>query len=161
MRTTKSTIMHPRFSCALKKNRGVSLVELIVFLVVVSIALTSLIAVYVQSARNNVDPIIRVRLLEAAQSRLDGIIALKYDNATPGGGIPACSSSDLAAVTCTNTPDSNMDDVDDFHNATDAPYPNYDRTVSVATETNRKRISVTVTAPDGQAITLTAYRYNF
>lgn len=144
-----------------EKHRGVSLIELIVFIVIVSIALTALLAVYIQSSRANVDPIIRVRLLEAAQSRLDEVIALKYDEATPSGGIPACSSGDPAAVACTNSPEGNMDDVDDFHNHTDVIYSNYNRTVRVTTANNRKLISVTVTAPNGQALTLSAYRYNF
>lgn len=145
----------------IKKHHGVSLIELIAFIVIVSIALTALIAVYVQSASNNVDPIIRVRLLEAAQSRLDQIIALKYDESTPSGGIPACGSSSATALACTNAPDANMNDVDDFHNAADQPYANYDRLVTVATDGNRKLITVTVTAPNNEAVTLSAYRYNF
>lgn len=143
-----------------RPHRGVSLIELIVFIVVVSIALTALLAVYIQSSSNSVDPIVRVRMLEAAQSKLDEIIALKYDEATPSGGIPACDSTQ-STVSCTNTPDANMDDVDDFHNATDAPFLNYQRQVTVTAETSRKRITVTVSAPDGQTLTLAAYRYNF
>lgn len=143
-----------------RPDRGVSLIELIVFIVVVSIALTALLAVYIQSSSNSVDPIIRVRLVEAAQSKLDEIIALKYDAATPSGGIPACDSTQ-STLSCTNTPDADMDDVDDFHNATDAPFPNYQRQVTVTTEASRKRITVTVSAPDGQTLTLAAYRYNF
>jgi MSHA pilin protein MshD len=143
-----------------RPHQGVSLIELIVFIVVVSIALTALLAVYIQSSSNSVDPIIRVRLLEAAQSKLDEIIALKYDEATPSGGIPACDSTQ-STLSCTNTPDADMDDVDDFHNATDAPFPNYQRQVTVTTEASRKRITVTVSAPDGQTLTLAAYRYNF
>ena len=154
-------IDHRRYKFSkLRFHQGVSLIELIVFIVVVSIALTALIAVYVQSSNNSVDPIIRVRLLEAAQSKLDEIIALKYDEATPSGGIPACGSTQTT-VSCTNTPDANIDDVDDFHNRSDAPFPNYQRQVSVTTENNSKRITVTVSAPDGQTLTLAAYRYNF
>ena len=143
-----------------RQHRGVSLIELIVFIVVVSIALTALLAVYIQSSSNSVDPIIRVRMLEAAQSKLDEIIALKYDAATPSCGIPACDSTQSTS-SCTNTPDANMDDVDDFHNATDTPFPNYQRQITVTTETNRKRITITVSTPDGQTLTLAAYRYNF
>jgi MSHA pilin protein MshD len=153
-----------------RPHRGVSLIELIVFIVVVSIALTALLAVYIQSSSNSVDPIIRVRMLEAAQSKLDEIIALKYDEATPSGGIPACDST-TSTVSCTTSlgidvdedenDRSDWDDVDDFHNATDTPFPNYQRQVTVTTEASRKRITVTVSAPDGQTLTLAAYRYNF
>lgn len=141
-------------------QKGVSLIELIVFIVVVSIGMAALIAVYVQSSRNSIDPIVRVRLLEAAQSKLDEIIALKYDETTPSGGIPACGST-TASVACTNTPDADLDDVDDFHNYFDTPYPNYQRQVAVVPDGHRKLITVTVTAPDGQSLSLAAYRYNF
>lgn len=156
-------IINCRFAYSSRRvpaQKGVSLIELIVFIVVVSIGLAALIAVYVQSNRNSIDPIIRVRLLEAAQSKLDEIITLKYDEATPSGGIPACGST-TASVACTNSPDGNFDDVDDFHHYADTPYPNYQRQVEVVTDGHRKLITVTVTAPDGQSLSLAAYRYNF
>lgn len=159
MRIINPLLTLPSAPSFVKTNRGVSLVELIVFIVVVSIALTALIGVYVQSVKHNVDPIIRVRLLEAAQSKLDEIIALPYDAATPSGGIPACGTAGASA--CTNTPEGNMNDVDDFHNFSDNPYPNYNRNVTVATNNNRKLISVSVSAPNGEALTLAAFRYNF
>jgi MSHA pilin protein MshD len=133
---------------------GVTLVELIVFIVVVSIALLALTNVFNQAAMSNVDPLIRIRALEAAQSKLDEIIALKYDEATPTGGIPACSL-------CTNTPDSNYNDVDDFHGWSDTPYTGYSRSVTVTTNSNIKTISVTVNAPSGVSLTLAAERANF
>lgn len=133
---------------------GVTLIELIVFIVVVSIALLALTNVFNQAAMSNVDPLIRIRALEAAQAKLDEIIALKYDEATPTGGIPACSL-------CTNTPDSNYNDVDDFHGWSDTPYTGYSRSVTVTTNSNIKTISVTVNAPSGISLTLAAERANF
>lgn len=157
---TISTQHQKSFQHSFKRNqRGVSLIELIVFMVVVSIAFAALISVYVQSARNNVDPIIQVRLLEAAQSKLDEVMALKYDEETPTGGVPACGMSGSPA--CTDIPDGNMNDVDDFDGFDDAPYPGYQRTVVVETEGSQKLITVSVAAPGGQAIALSAYRYNF
>ncbi|OZY84638.1 MSHA biogenesis protein MshD [Cellvibrio mixtus] len=135
--------------------RGVSLIELIVFMVVVSIALIALVGVYRQATINNADPVIRLRALESAQSLLDEIIALKYDEATPVGGIPACRN------TCTNAPDDNMDDVDDYHNFSDEPYPNYERSVSVTTANNIKLVTVSVTTPTGETFLLSAERANF
>lgn len=136
-------------------QRGVSLLEMIVFIVVVSIALGALLSVYTQSARSNVDPIIRLRLLEAAQSRLDEVIALRYDEATPTGGVPHCNP-------CTGGSNPvRLSNVSDYNGFPDSPYPNYSRLVSVTTDGNRKLITVTVTSPDGQSLALSAYRYNF
>jgi MSHA pilin protein MshD len=140
-------------------QRGVSLIELIVFIVVVSIALLALVGVYQQATVNNTDPIIRLRALESAQSLLDEIIALKYDEATPTGGIPACSTASASA--CTNTPDNNMNDVDDYHLYSDEPYANYRRSVSVTAANNIKLITVSVTTPTGETFLLSAERANF
>jgi MSHA pilin protein MshD len=143
-----------------KKNQsGVSLIELIVFIVVVSIALLALVGIYRQATINNADPIIRMRALESAQSLLDEIISLRYDEATPTGGVPACPT--VGANACNNLPDDNMNDVDDYHNFSDTPYPNYVRSVSVTTANNIKLITVSVTTPTNETFLLSAERANF
>lgn len=142
---------------------GVSLIEMVVFIVVVSIALLGLIGVYNQAMINNVDPIVRVRALEAAQSKLDEILSLKYDSATPTGGIPACGTS--GPNVCTNMPDPSptpdYNDVDDYNGWGDEPYTGYNRSVTVVTNNNIKLITVTVTMPTGGSILLSAERANF
>ena len=145
-----------------KIQSGVSLIEMIVFIVVVSIALLALVGVYNQAMTRNVDPLVRVRSLEAAQSLLDEILSLKYDSATPTGGIPACSTS--AGIACNNTPDPatrDYNDVDDYAGWSDAPYTGYTRTVSVTTNNNIKLIQVSVRAPSGDTVLLAAERANF
>ena len=142
---------------------GVSLVEMVVFIVVVSIALLALVGVYRQATINNVDPIIRMQALEAAQSKLDEILALKYDEKTPTGGIPACGSVQVGAVSCDNNTDDNYNDVDDYNARTElnTPKPGYTRSVSVTTSNNIKLVTVSVTTPTGETILLAAERANF
>jgi len=159
-----------------RASRGVTLIELIVFLVVISTALAGLLSVYQHSVTNSVDPIVRVRLLELAQSQLDEVIARKYDENTPSGGIPACGSAETGAPACAGigldsgeslSNVATLDDVDDFHNYSDTPYTGYSRTVSVQTSSDlgasvaAKRITVTVTSPGGDSMTLSTYRANF
>jgi len=139
---------------------GVSLIELLVFIVVVSIALLALVGVFNQAAVRNVDPLIKTRALELAQSQLDAIFALKYDANTPSGGVPACGSLS-SSLTCNNTPDPDMNDVDDFNGWSDQPYPGYSRRVSVTTSANIKTITVTINAPAGVNLILSAQRANF
>lgn len=143
----------------IKCQQGVSLVELIVFILVVGIASGALFKVYAYSVTRNADPVIQVRALELAQTRLDEVLALKYDAATPTGGIPACGAT--GGVACDNTTDANMNDVDDYNNVSDTPYAGYNRTVTVTTANNLKLITVTVVAPKGYSIKLAAYRANF
>ena len=143
---------------------GVSLIELVIFISIVGVAGTMLMKVYSYSVLHQVDPIEQVRAYEAAQSKLDEVLALKYDENTPTGDIPACNSVNPVGLACTNTKDANMNDIDDYHNEPDYPYhPNlgYLRTVRVTTGVNEKLISVEVTTPRGQVITLAAYRANF
>jgi MSHA pilin protein MshD len=143
-------------------EQGVSLIELIVFIIVVGIACSSLFATYNYSLIHNPDPIIHVRALELAQARLDEILALKYDENTPTGGIPACGSTGTPTPPiCNNTPDANRNDVDDFHNVSDIPYTGYTRNVTVVTANNIKLITVTVTGPINWSVTLAAQKANF
>jgi MSHA pilin protein MshD len=138
---------------------GVSLVELIVFIVVLSIALVALLGAFLQATTKNAEPLIRVRMLEAAQSQLDEIMALKYDANTPSGGVPACNSP--GAASCNNTPDADMNDVDDYQAWSDTPYAGYSRKVAITIGGSTKLIQVTVTSPSGESITLAAERTNF
>ncbi|UTF61392.1 MSHA biogenesis protein MshD [Gilvimarinus sp. DA14] len=139
------------------------MVELIVFIVIISVALAGLTGVYQIAVVNSVDPIKRVRMLELAQAQLDRVMALRYDEATPSGGVPACDS--ISGLVCTNVPEADLDDVDDYAGFGDTPSPGYSRNVAVQTTTldgsAAKRISVTVTSSDGETLTLTAYRVNF
>ncbi|MCV6604609.1 MAG: prepilin-type N-terminal cleavage/methylation domain-containing protein [Porticoccaceae bacterium] len=158
------------------RQRGFTLIEMVVFLVVISIGLGALIAVYNQSLINSVDPVVRVKMLEIAQSQLDEVAARKYDENTPTGGVPACGSAETDAQPCSFGLDSgenlanaaSLDDVDDFHNysATVSGYSSAVTVVLAGTDFSlasdrAKRITVTVTAPTGDSLTLSSYRVNF
>jgi MSHA pilin protein MshD len=149
------------------RHRGFSLIELVVFMTVISIALGALLSVYQHSVTRSVDPIVRVRLLELAQSQLDVILGYPYDTATPPGGVPACGS-----LTPPGAPTSQPcagGGVSDFEGACNSP-PGYSCQVSVENDVGAslglqadaaKRITVTTGAPNGETLTLSAYRTNF
>lgn len=162
--------------------RGATLIELMVFIVVVSIAMGGLWGAFNQGISQSVDPIVRVRILELAQSKLDEVMSRKYDHATPSGGIPTCGSAagpacigigrESLAETCA-TP-STLNDVDDFSGCdqdnSPNPYAGYTFSIAVtlagddlglADNSNGKRIQVNVAAPNGEQVTLSAYRANF
>ncbi|MCP5172639.1 MAG: type II secretion system protein [Pseudomonadales bacterium] len=152
------------------RQQGFSLIELVVFMVVVGLALSSTILVYNQSVINSVDPIIRVQMAELAQSQLDEVIARKYDENTPTGGIPACGSAETGAPACAGmgleagevlSDQSTLDDVDDFDGYNDTPYTGYTRDVAISIVGNTKQITVTVSGPNNQQLILSAFRANF
>lgn len=154
------------------REHGVTLIELIVFIVVISLALGALLGVYRYSVVNSVDPVVRVRLIEAAQSQLDVVLAQPYDANTPAGGVPACGMPENGVPEGMPKPPScaNSGGVSSFDGYSDVPYNGYQRQVNVefaGTELGlpnnawAKRITVVATAPDGQSVTLSAYRTNF
>ncbi len=159
-------------------QRGFTLIEMIVFIVVISSALGAMVAAFGQSSRNSVDPIVNVRMLEIAQSQLDEVLARKYDENTPTGGIPACNpcSGTLGPDEVTETGSDTYDDVDDFDlDVGDPDYTDgsgYSWRIDVTNagaglpnfggvSTQAKRIEVTVTAPTGNGLSLSAYKVNF
>lgn len=154
----------------IKAQQGVTLVEMIVFIVVIGVALVAIANVYNQSIAGSVDPMVRVRGLELAQAKLDEVLARKYDANTPTGGVPACGSAEPGAVACAGiVPDAAMDDVGDFHGQVDnavAGYPVSTQVTLAGTELGladdqARKIAVSVLLPTGETLTLSSYRVNF
>lgn len=149
-------------------QRGFTLIELILFIVVVGVATAGLFAAINSSTVNNVNPLLQVRALELAQAQMDEIISRRYDDQSPNGGFPPCDSGEAGAVSCSAV-DSKADlsDVDDYHGYSSVPanYGGYTMAVTVtgATLDDRpaKLITVTVTPGNGEPVVLSAFRSNF
>lgn len=149
-------------------NKGFTLIEMIMFIVIVSIGLTVLVRVFSQSVGQSVDPAMRIKALEKGQAIMDDILARKFDENTPTGGVPACDSTD--GVACAGiSADSDYDDVGDYNGYTDNSEPSFSASVTVVsagselgiTNTDARRITVVVNMPDGNDVTLSAYKVNF
>lgn len=149
-------------------QRGITLIETVVFMVIVSIALSTLLMVFNQSVMQSVDPALRVKALERGQGVMDLILTRKFDENTPTGGVPACGTSSAAA--CAGiVADTDYDDIGDFNGYSSTDDPRFPLRVSVVeagTElglplAQARRITVTVTMPDGNNLTLAAYKANF
>ncbi len=147
---------------------GVTLIETIVFIVVISIALMALVRIFNQSVVQSVDPAIRIQSLERAQALLDEILARRFDENTPAGGVPACGSTGGPA--CAGiTVDAAFDDVGDYHGFNQSFGTGYSAAVTVTEAGGElglanylaRRITVVVNYPDGNALTLSAYKVNF
>jgi MSHA pilin protein MshD len=106
------------------KTSGFTLIELVIGIVVFSIALTLFTSLIVPQAVRSVDPIFQVRAAELGQSLINEIIGRSFDETsgrTGGTNIcgqdtnPACTSSaGLGPEEGTNNR-ANFDDVDDYH----------------------------------------------
>lgn len=165
-----------KLACLQLRVRGATLIELVFFLVIIGIALAATIAVFSQSIRSSNDPLIQARALELAQAQLDDVLARKFDENTPSGGVPACDSNNAGAVACLGiSPDADFDDVGDFNGYTDNSHTGYqiDVTVTAAgtdlglAAAQARLITVVVStpgtsaSPSGGDLTLSAYKVNF
>ena len=64
-------------------QRGLSLIELLVFIVVVGIAVTGVLSVYSSISRTSVDPMIRKQAVAIAESLLEEVLAKPYTYCDP------------------------------------------------------------------------------
>jgi len=150
-------------------NRGFTLVELILFIIIVAVATSGLFAAINSSTVNNVNPLHQVRALELAQAQMDEIIGKRYDDRSPSGGFPPCGSGEAPPVPACDSSDgkSDLSDIDDYHgfNTVPAAYGGYNMTVSVTSVTlagrPAKLITVTVDSGANDPVALSAYRGNF
>lgn len=150
------------------RQGGVTLIETIVFIVVVSIGLGALLSVFSQAVVNSVDPIIRIKALEKGQALMDEILARKFAENSATGGTPACDST--AGDPCAGiTGDAHYDDVGDYNGFADNADARFPISVVVQAagtdlglaNARARRITVRVGMPDGNSVTLSAYKVNF
>ncbi len=144
-------------------QRGVSLIELIIFIVIIGIALTVLMAVINQVVRFSADPLVHKQALASAESLLEEIELQDFVSA----------SGTTSAVTQNNRA-SGYHIVSDYNGfATSGIYPvsgtvpvtgleGYSTNVAVAEAAlggiSAVLISVTVTPPQGMAVQISGYR---
>lgn len=143
------------------RSRGFTLLEMVVLIVVIGVALVGVLLVFQNTVRASADPQVRKQAVAIAEGLLDEILLAAYD---PLGASAA--------------PRRNFDDVDDY-----APYSTaggmedidgvlipglegYNADVDVAVAAlggvaEAKRITVTVTGPQGLVVRLEGWRTRY
>jgi MSHA pilin protein MshD len=152
------------------KQRGISLVELIMFIVIVSVALTGVLLVFNQNTKHSADPLIRKQALAVAQSMMEEVQLHNFAN--PTGGFTGAKTQANRAL---------FDDIFDYHGfapggvfpadgtaTTIAGLGSYSVTVSVTATAlgaiapaSAARITVTVTGPNSETIVLDGFRTDY
>lgn len=147
------------------RQRGLSLIELVIFILVVSIGLTGILAALNLTVQKSSDPIVRKRLIVAAEAMLEEVLLKDFANPT-GGYIPGSDRTQF-------------DDVSDYDGWSQTGVTNilgdaapgleaYSVAVAVAGTTDltgigsadAKKITVTVSV-SGESFTLVGYRTNY
>ncbi|MFC3187202.1 prepilin-type N-terminal cleavage/methylation domain-containing protein [Shewanella intestini] len=172
-----------RFKRVNPSENGFTLIELVIGMLVLSIALVMMTSMLFPQADRAAQTLQRVRSAELAHSVMNEIWGKRYDqNTNPNGGTPACGITGLLACSDTLGPETgegrnDYNDVDDYQGLTinsnmfDSSdtyldhYPNFGLEVSVAyvvpATKAAKLITVTVTTPNNEVITYQSVRSNY
>lgn len=86
-----------------RRQRGLSLIELLVFIVVVGIAVTGVLSVFSLNARASVDPMIRKQALAIAESLLDEVLSKPYTYCDPDDANADAATSPAGCATTPET----------------------------------------------------------
>ena len=155
-------------------RRGFSLVEVIVFIMIVSVALVGVLSVMNLTTQRSADPLIRKQAIAVAESLLEEISLHDFNN--PVGGFSGAPIKENRQ---------SFDDIGDYNGfTTSGIYPIDDPQISVLTgysvavtvanadlgpatslipsaSGNAKLITVTVTGPDSVPVAMSGYRTNY
>ena len=155
-------IAHPSKD-QMEHQKGVTLIELIISIVVISVAVTAVSAVYMLSVKRSADPLIQRQALSIAEAYLDEVLSKHY----------SASSSNCPASA--NSHRSLFCSVDDYDGLSEAPtnqrgvpiHTLSDFTVSINVintlleDTPAKRVDVAVTHPSGINLRLSGHRTEY
>jgi MSHA pilin protein MshD len=147
--------------CGVERQRGLTLIELIIAIVIIGAAVAGVLAVFVQATRGSADPLVRKQAMAVAESLLEEILAVHY----------TCPDSSCVAVTTANrTATHALADYDGFTmtgiralDGTAIPQlAGYTASVAVAPDAawsgvNGRRITVTVTG-GSESVALSGWR---
>ena len=162
-------------------QRGLTLIELIVFIVVVLVGLAGVLTVFDNTVRGSADPVVRKQALALAEAMLEEVLAKDYQNDAAGNNTatPALGCTPTTAPSCRlniAADRANYNDVDDFNTwsqagnvqaigAPPAALAGYTVTVAVGAPVAVSGVTlktVTVTATRGaETVTLQGWRGNF
>ncbi len=157
-------------------SRGVTLIELVITIVIISVALVASLSSFSVITGRNSNVLVQSRALDLAQLYMDEVLSKNFDDATGSGGAPTYTGN--CRITDDGESRDNYDDVDDFNGLNESPatinsnlaalYNNYTVTVSVscdgsvgANTNGSKLVQITITDPIGNSSVVSAYKGNF
>ena len=154
------------------RQRGFTLIELIIFIVIVGVGVAGVLSVFTTSVKNSADPMVRKQALSIAESLLEEILLKEFKD--PNGGTNGVSTCTLA----TGSNRSVWDDVCDYNTYTSGSITdmqgisvtalaNYKVLPAVAVTTvtlggkSLKRVEVSVTDTQNNVISIVGYRGDY
>jgi MSHA pilin protein MshD len=186
-------LSRPRSTCRarIKRQRGLSLIELVIFVVVVSAALAGVLRVFMQSGASSADPQIHRQALAIAESLMQEVQMMPFtfceasdanvETATSTGGCASTVEAIGPEAGETRFGSPQFDNVNDYHgysmsgivdisNAAVSGLASYSASITVANAAlssitsgsgNALLITVTVNGPGATQVTLNGYRSRY
>lgn len=143
-----------------RSQRGFTMIEMIVAMVIIAVGLTGVLIVFQSSVRSSSDPLVNKQLLAVAEEMLEEIELRPYD-ATVGGTSSGCARASFLRISDYNGYASSGQ-ICDIDGVPIALLNGYSVNVSVAVETwqgiTAKKVSVTVRRSANETLTLTSWR---
>jgi MSHA pilin protein MshD len=155
------------FSKQGRNQTGFTLIELVIFIVIVSVALTGVLTVLNITTKSSADPIIRKQALAIAEALLEEVMLQPFTYCDPDDATAATATSAAINTTgCTTTveaigPDVNPDGTTETRTSATDPFDNVNDYNGLSTTTNvagggaaRYIANITVTAAPLNTITV-------
>jgi len=166
-----------------KHHQGTTLIELVMTIVIISVAIAGVVGAFSLIAGRSADPLNQTRAVALSQRYMDEILAKKFAEDSPvgGGAVASCT----VAVIESDESRSTWDDVDDYNEVNDETPSDYwnssvddelgyeqfkvdvsvncvdDPLTKLGVDVVAKRIDITITDPSNNTYLFSAYRGNF
>ncbi len=159
--------INPLFKLNIVNQRGISLIELIMFIVIVSTALIGILSVMNTVAKSSADPMMHKQTLAIAESLLEEIEAqdVNPESGVPSTNLVSASNRNIEYHVITDYNGFTMSSASGISTFNGAILSNYSVSVLAASPVtigspaaSAVRITVTVTPPNGDAISVMGYR---
>jgi MSHA pilin protein MshD len=139
----------------MNRQRGFSLIETVIFIVIVGVAVAGMVTVFTTNVAHSPEPLLRQKAVALANFYMDEILRKKWNEASPAGGgcvntgSGKCPAGPAAiAIGTDGDTRANFDDIDDYNGVNDAT-PVDQSGIALA---NFNGYSVTVAVSSGTAL---------
>ncbi|MEM9620718.1 MAG: prepilin-type N-terminal cleavage/methylation domain-containing protein [Pseudomonadota bacterium] len=128
-----------------RRPDGFTFVELIVTMLVITVAALAVAQGLAMGTRHSADSLLHEKSIILAQAYLDEIRAARYAENTPAGGVPPCSA--CGAIGAEGESRAEFDDVDDYDGLAESPPLNRQGVAIVGYERYTVAVDVDYAAP--------------
>ena len=128
------------------RQRGVTLVELVIFIMIVSLSVAGILIVMTATTQRSADPMVRQQAVLIAESYLEEILHKRFRDASPTLATTICPTPEVAGRAA-------YDNVCDYHGLNDNAGA-VDQLRGAVAGLTAYNVSVTVTGTTGDAIAL-------